>query len=97
MHEVAGVLGTERQDRTGADGGEVAQAGDAGGDGDGDVEGQHGLVALGLAAADATGLVAPQRVVSHCCSRGRSSSSAGVRVAKPFMAAARIRRAAGGG
>ncbi len=61
-HEVAGVLGAEQQHRAGAGGCEVTQAGDAGGDGDGEVEGQHGLAALGLAADDADGLVAPQGV-----------------------------------
>ena len=40
--------------------GEAAQAGDAGGDRDGDVEGEERLAALGLAADDADGLLGPQ-------------------------------------
>ena len=61
-HQVSGVLGGEHQDRAGPGGGEVAQARDAGGDGDGEVHRQDGFAALGLAADDADGLFAPQRV-----------------------------------
>ena len=40
--------------------GETAQAGGAGGDRDGDVEGEEGLAGLGLASDDADGLLGPQ-------------------------------------
>ena len=43
-------------------GGEAAQARDAGGDRDGEVQRQEGLAALGLAADDADRLAPPQRV-----------------------------------
>ena len=48
-HDVAGVLGGEQQDGARLVGGEAAQARDAGGDRDGEVEGEEGLAALGLA------------------------------------------------
>ena len=41
---------------------EAAQAGDAGGDGDGQLEGQEGFAALGLAADDADGFFRPQPI-----------------------------------
>jgi hypothetical protein len=46
--------------RADADRAEAAQAWDAGGSGHGDVEGEEGRAALGLAAADADGLLGPQ-------------------------------------
>ena len=61
-HDVAGVLGREHQDRAGLVGGEAAQARDAGGDRHGDVEGEEGLSAFGLAADDADGLAPPEPV-----------------------------------
>ena len=61
-HDVAGVLGGEQQDGARRVGDEAAQARDAGGDRDGDVEGEEGLVAFGFAADDADGLTPPQRV-----------------------------------
>ncbi len=61
-HQVAGVFCGEQQDRAGPGRVEVPQAWDAGGDRDGEVQRQHGLAALGLAADDADGLLAPQRV-----------------------------------
>ena len=57
-----GVLGGEQQDRARFVGGEAAQAWDAGGDRDGDVERQEGLAALGLAADDADRLAHPQPI-----------------------------------
>ena len=54
--------------------GEAAQAGDAGGDGDGEIEGEEGLAALGLAADDADGLLrTTARSTSQRCSSGRSA------------------------
>ena len=41
---------------------EAAQAGDAGGDGDGQIEGEEGFAAFGFAADDADGLFRPQFV-----------------------------------
>ena len=61
-HDVAGVLGGEQQDRSGLFGGEAAQAWDAGGHGDGEIERQEGLAALGFAADDTDGLLAPELV-----------------------------------
>ena len=61
-HDVAGVLGGEQQDGSCLAGGEAAQAGHAGGDRDGEVEGEEGLAALGLAADDADRLAPPQHV-----------------------------------
>ena len=89
-HDVSCVLGGEHQDRARLVGGEAAQAGDAGGDGDGEVERQEGLAALGLAADDADRLAHPQPIDEHCCRRGRSSSSTGARVGKPFAAASPV-------
>ena len=60
--DVAGVLCGEQQDRAGLVGGEAAQAGDAGGDGHGEVEREEGLAAFGLAADDADGLARPEPV-----------------------------------
>ena len=54
------VLGGEEQDAAALRHREAAQAGDAGGDGDGDVEGEERLAALGLAADDTDGLLGPQ-------------------------------------
>ncbi len=57
-HDMAGVLGSEQQDRSGFISLEAAQAGD--GDGNGEVERQEGLAAFGL--ADADGLPGPEPV-----------------------------------
>ena len=56
--------------------------------GPGEVEREEGLAAFGLAADDADGLGAHSPSMSHCCRRGRSSSSTGlrVRVMKPVTA-----------
>ena len=59
---MACILGTEQQDGSCEGDGEVAEAGDAGGHGDGEVESEEGLAALGLAADDADPLLAPQGV-----------------------------------
>src|SRR6266487_8630 len=59
-HDVERVLGGVEQDGPGLDDGEAAEAGLAGGDGDGHVEGEEGLAALGLAADDADGLGGPE-------------------------------------
>ena len=61
-HDVAGILGGEHQDRPRLVGVEAAQAGDAGGDRHGDVEGEEGLAAFGLAADDADRLSRPEPV-----------------------------------
>ena len=61
-HPMAGVLGGEQQHGTACGGTVVAQAWDAGGHGDGEVQRQQGFAALGLAADDAHGLLGPQRV-----------------------------------
>ena len=61
-HDMAGVLGGEQQDRPGPFGGEVAQAGDAGGHRDGEIEREEGFAALGFAADDADRVAAPEPV-----------------------------------
>jgi hypothetical protein len=53
------VLGGIEQHATGARDGEAAQAGDAGGDGDRQIEGEEGFAALWLAADDADGFFRP--------------------------------------
>ena len=59
---MAGVFCSEQQDRAGAARAEVPQARDASGDRDREVQRQNGFAALWLAADDADGLLAPQRV-----------------------------------
>ena len=59
-HDVQRVLGGVEQDAACSRHREAAQAGDAGGDRDGDVEGEERLAAFGLAADDADGLLGPQ-------------------------------------
>ena len=59
--DVQGVLGGVEQDAPGLGDGEAAQAGRAGGDGDGEVEGEKGFAALRLTADDADGFLGPQR------------------------------------
>ena len=54
------VLGGEQQHAACLRHGEAAQAGDAGGDGDSQVQSQERLAALGLTADDTNGLLAPQ-------------------------------------
>ena len=58
--DVGGVLGGKQQHRSGP-GREALEAGDAGGDGDGDVKSEERLATLGLAADDADALRAPER------------------------------------
>ena len=58
-HPVAGVLGGEEQHGAASGGAVVAQAWDAGGHGDGEIEREQGFAALGLAADDAHGLLGP--------------------------------------
>ena len=60
--DVQGVLGGIEQDAAGAADREAAQAGDAGGDGDGQIEGEEGFAAFGLAADDADGFFRPQPI-----------------------------------
>ncbi len=60
--DVQGVLGGVEQHATGVGHGEAAQTGPAGGDGDGQIEGEEGFAAFGLAADDADGLLGPQVV-----------------------------------
>jgi hypothetical protein len=56
------VLGGIEQDPAGPRDREAAQAGGSGGDGDGQIEGEEGFAALGLAADDADGFFRPQPV-----------------------------------
>ena len=53
------VLGGIEQDPTGSRDREAAQAGGSGGDGDGQIEGEEGFAAFGLAADDADGFLGP--------------------------------------
>jgi len=57
---VQGILGGIKQDAAGAADREAAQTGDAGGDGDGQIEGEEGFASLWLAADDADGFFGPQ-------------------------------------
>jgi hypothetical protein len=59
-HDRGGVLGGIEEHGAALPGREVAQAGDARGNGDGKVEGEEGFAAFGLAADDADGLAHPQ-------------------------------------
>ena len=59
-HDVRRILGGVEQDAAGIGHGEAAQAGRAGGDRDGEVEGEEGFAAFGLAADDADGFCRPQ-------------------------------------
>jgi hypothetical protein len=59
-HDVQRILGGIEQHPSGPRYGEAAQARDAGGHRNGDVEGEERLAALGLAADDADGLLGPQ-------------------------------------
>jgi hypothetical protein len=59
-NDVECVFGGIEQDATGADDREAAQTGSSGGDGDGQIEGQEGFAALGLAADDADRFFRPQ-------------------------------------
>ena len=56
------VLGGVEQHTAGALDGEAAQAGCSGGDGDGQIEGEEGFAALGLAADDADGFFGPELI-----------------------------------
>ena len=56
------VFGGIEQDAAGAPDREAAQAGDAGGDGDGQIESEEGFTAFGLAANDADGFFRPQPI-----------------------------------
>ena len=60
--DVQSVFGGIEQDAAGAAHREAAQAGDAGGDGNGQIEGQEGFAALGFAADDADGFFRPQPI-----------------------------------
>jgi|SRR6516164_1588014 len=59
-HDEGRILGGEQQCGTTLSGWEAAQAGAAGGHGDGEIEGQEGLAAFGFAADDSDRLSAPQ-------------------------------------
>ncbi len=61
-NDVKGVFGGIEQDAAGTADREATQAGDAGGDGDGQIEGEEGFAALGLAADDTDGFFRPQPV-----------------------------------
>jgi hypothetical protein len=69
--DVERVLGGVEEDAAGLGRREVAQAGGAGGDGEGEVQGEEGLAALGLAADDAHGLVGPEGVDEPAALRGK--------------------------
>jgi hypothetical protein len=59
---VQGVLGGEEEDSSWMWHLETPQTGRSGGDGDGHVEGEEGLTALGLSSDDADGFIGPQSV-----------------------------------
>ena len=59
-NDVQGILGGIKQDAAGAADREAAQTGDAGGDGDGQIEREEGFAAFRLAADDADGFFRPQ-------------------------------------
>lgn len=59
-HDMRSVLGGEQQRGAALMGGEAAQAGGAGGDGDGEIEGEERFTALGFTTDDADGLGTPQ-------------------------------------
>jgi hypothetical protein len=61
-HDVQGVFGRIEQDAAGTAHCEAAQAGDAGSDGNGQIEGEEGFAALGFAADDADGFLRPQPI-----------------------------------
>ena len=58
-NDVQGVFGGIEQDTAGAADRETTQAGNAGGDGDGQIEGEEGFAAFGFAADDADGFFRP--------------------------------------
>ena len=58
--DVQGVLGGIEQDAAGIGHDETTQAGNAGGDGDGQIEGEEGFAAFRFAADDADGFFRPQ-------------------------------------
>ncbi|MEA2738180.1 MAG: hypothetical protein QOH05_1487 [Acetobacteraceae bacterium] len=60
--DVQRVFGWVKQNAAGAAHREATQAGDAGGDGDGQIESEEGLTAFGLAADDADGFFRPQPI-----------------------------------
>jgi hypothetical protein len=60
--DVQGVFGGVEQDAARSADREAAQAGDAGGDGDGQIEGEEGFAAFGFAADDADGFFRPQPI-----------------------------------
>ena len=60
--DVQRVFGGIEQDAAGRADREAAQAGGAGGDGDGQIEGEEGFAAFGLAADDPDGLLGPQLI-----------------------------------
>ena len=71
--DVERVLGGVEQDAAGLRRREVAQAGGAGGDGEGEVQGEEGLAALGLAADDAHGLFGPEALDEPAALRGTAA------------------------
>jgi hypothetical protein len=70
---VQGVFGGIEQDAAGAADREAVQAGDAGGHGDGQIEGEEGFAAFGFAADDADGFFRPQPSTSQRCCSGQSA------------------------
>ena len=91
--DVQGVFGGVEEDAAGLGGREAAQAGGAGGDGEGEVEGEEGLAALGLAADDADGLRGPEGL-DEPAALGRPALELH---ARGGWAGARSRAALGGG
>jgi len=65
--DVQGVFGSVEKDSAFARDGKVSQARRAGGDGDGHVEDEEALAALGLATDDADGLVSPETLDEPPC------------------------------
>jgi len=65
--DVQGVFGSVEKNSAFARDGKVSQARRAGGDGDGHVEDEEALAALGLASDDADGLVGPEPLDEPAC------------------------------
>jgi hypothetical protein len=89
-HDAEGVLGWEQENRSGMADRIPAQAGHAGGDADGQIEGEEAFAAFGLSAEDANRLVGPQALDEPVRqARGFGGDLAGFLVGQQVHAAAR--------